>query len=73
MNAESTSTMNALLAITLLDNLLARAQQVSGAILQARKEGRDITDEELDRAVVDDNKARAMLEASIAKARAEGR
>ena len=67
------SAANTLMALTIIDSLLARAAAVNGTILTARKEGRDVSEEELNRARAEDDTARAALEAAIAKAKAEGR
>lgn len=68
MSAEAT-----LLALTVLDSLLTRAAAVNAIILAARKEGRDVNEQELDAAVSADDAAKTVLEDAIAKAKAEGR
>jgi hypothetical protein len=62
-----------LTAVVVLDSLLARASSLNASIMAARKEGRDITDAELEAAASKDDIARAALAADIAKAKAEGR
>lgn len=67
------SAANTLLALELIDSLLARAASVNTTILTARKEGRDVSDAEIDAAVSGDDLATATLAAAIAKAKSEGR
>lgn len=49
-------------------NGIAAATRVSGLIQQRRDEGREFTREDLDQAVAQDDEARKVLEAAIAKA-----
>jgi hypothetical protein len=56
---------NAELAITLLLGLLDRANAISQLISTARTEGRDISDEELNKLQADDDVAREKLLAAI--------
>ena len=66
--------MNIDLAITLLIALANNAGRISAAITQAQAEGRtELTDEEWQSIVADDEAARILQEAALAKARAEGR
>lgn len=58
------------LAITLALGLLDRAAAYSLLINQARSEGRDVSDAELDELALDDDFARKELEGAIAKRRA---
>jgi hypothetical protein len=58
-----------LTALQLLDGLLARAGQVSTLIKSAQQQGRDVTQEELDRLVAADDVARKRLTDAIAAAR----
>jgi len=67
------SAATTILALEVLDSLLSRAASVNGTILTARKEGREVSEAELDTAVSGDDATRAILEASIARAKAEGR
>jgi hypothetical protein len=62
-----------LVALTMVDSLLARAQELNTVIQNAQREGRDITEAELEAAAGRDDVAKATLEAAIAKAKAEGR
>jgi len=59
-------------AITLLLGLLDRAAAYGALISQAKSEGRDITDAELDELAGEDDQARKDLEAAIAKRKAGG-
>jgi RNA:NAD 2'-phosphotransferase (TPT1/KptA family) len=61
--------MNVDLLLTLLITALSRAGEITALIDRARKEGRDVTDAELDALVADDNQARADLQAAIDRAR----
>lgn len=65
------STKNLSAAITLLLNLTAAAGKVSGLIVTARSEGRDLTDEQLAGLVASDDAARAELAAAIEASRAQ--
>ncbi len=65
--------MGAEVAITLLLGLLDRATQIGLLIDTARKEGRDVSEAELDKLVAKDNEAAAALAKAIADARASGR
>jgi len=62
--------MGATLALDLLFGLLDRAQAVSQLISAAQKQGRDVTQAELDVLVAEDDAARAALVAAIAKRKA---
>lgn len=64
---------NLLLAVTLVDSLLTRAATLNATIMQARKEGRDVSAAELAGARARDDLAKVELDAAIAKAKAEGR
>jgi hypothetical protein len=57
------------LALTLLISLLSKSQEISALIKQAKGEGRDISDAELDGLVAADDAARAELVAAIEAAR----
>ena len=61
--------MNADLLLTLLIAALSRANEIGVLLRQAKAEGRDITDAELDAMAVKDDIAKASLDAAIAKAR----
>lgn len=63
--------MEALIALLL--GLLDRAAAIGTLITTARKEGRDITDAELDALVDADDAARADLVSAIERAKLEGR
>ena len=60
---------NALLLTSALISALDQATKIGTTLAQAQKEGRDVTDAELDLAVAQDDAARAQLDAAIAKAR----
>ena len=60
-------------AIDLITGLVGRVQAISALISKAQAEGRDITTEELESLVKEDDTARAALVEAIAKAKAEGR
>lgn len=57
-------------ALTLLISLLNQADAIGRLIQSARKEGRDITDAELDGLAMGDDAARKALQDAIARARA---
>lgn len=59
--------------VVLLLGLLDRAAAIGTLITTARKEGREITDAEIDALVDADDAARADLVLAIEHARAEGR
>lgn len=61
--------MNTEIAIAILLTLAQQADKIAALIRQARAEGRDITDAELDALASADDQARALLEAEIQKAR----
>lgn len=61
--------MNAADAVALLIALLNQANALGNLIRNARAEGRDITDEELDGLAAGDDAARARLQAEIDKIR----
>ncbi len=64
---------NITLALQLLISLTAQAQQLSLLLQKAQNEGRDVTEEELNALVSDDEVAKAALDAAIARAKgAEG-
>lgn len=65
--------MDPLTATALLVQLLTQATALGNLIRTAQAEGRDITDAELDTLAAGDDRARAGLEAAIARAKAEGR
>ena len=56
-------------ALEILFGLIDRAQAIGTLLTQARAEGRDITQAELDALVTADDIARAALVAAIARAR----
>lgn len=60
-----------LLALQVLDQLLARAGTISALITKAQTEKRDITEAELDALAAEDDAARARLTAAIAAARSK--
>lgn len=57
------------LAITLALNLLDRAAAYGALVSQAKAEGRDVSNAELDALAAEDDVARKELEAAIAKRR----
>jgi len=61
--------MNSVTALQLLFMWLDRAQAIGALISKAQESGRDITDEELDALVADDDAARKVLAEEITKAR----
>jgi RNA:NAD 2'-phosphotransferase (TPT1/KptA family) len=61
--------MNALVALDLVISLMVRAQQIADLIRQAQAQGRNLTDQELDAIVAENDAARARLAAAIARAR----
>lgn len=61
------------LALDLLLALLNRAGEISSIIKRAKTEGRELTLEELDTVVEQNDAARADLADAIARAKAEGR
>lgn len=63
------SALNTLTALTLLTQLLERTAALGGLLRRAKSEGRDISDEELDRLRGEDDTARAQLEQAISSAR----
>lgn len=63
---------NTILALQVIDSLLARAQVVGGTIAKAQKEGRDLTDAELDVLFAADTAKADELKAEIDQQRAEG-
>jgi RNA:NAD 2'-phosphotransferase (TPT1/KptA family) len=65
--------MPVLAAIDLLLALLDRAAAISAKIAAAQAENRPLSDSEWAAIVEDDDKARAELEAAIARAKEEGR
>jgi hypothetical protein len=60
------------LAITLLLALTTKAGQISAGIAQARSEGRDLTDGELQALRGADDAQRGLLTDAIARAKADG-
>lgn len=62
--------MNATAIIDLILSLVSRLQAAASLIRQARAEGREITDAELDTLVAEDDSARADLVAAIEAAKA---
>ena len=63
--------MNSAIAIDLLLNLLDRAAAYGALVSQAKNEGRDITDAELDGLATEDDVARKELEEAIKKRRSD--
>lgn len=63
------SAVNILTAISVLLTTLQKAAEFQQAIAKAQAEGRDLTDEEVDRFRTADDQARARLEAAIAAKR----
>ena len=61
--------MNATAIIDLILSLVSRLQAAASLIRKARAEGREITDEELDVLVAEDDAARAELVAAIENAK----
>ena len=61
--------MNEALVLQLLLGLLDRATQIGALLATARKEGRDVSDSELDALAAKDDQARADLDAAIKAAR----
>jgi len=60
---------NILVALTLLDQFLARAQGIGALLQKAQSEGRDLTESELDGLLQADAAARDALAAAIARVR----
>lgn len=60
---------NAALLVTLLLGLVDRANTIGILIATAQKEGRDVTDAELDKLAADDDEASIALQNKIDKAR----
>ena len=61
---------NLVLALQMLDGLLARAQKVGSMIVAAQKEGRDLSTAEIDGLFAADSAAAAELQAEIDRQRA---
>lgn len=64
---------NAALVLELTLILMQRTQALQLLLQKAHTEGRDVTPEELQQAKVEDDLARAELDAAIERAKAEGR
>lgn len=64
---------NSALILELLILFTSRLQSLQLLLQKAQAEGRDISKEELDSLVAEDDTARAELDAAIARAEAEGR
>lgn len=65
--------MDAITALTLLNQLIAQTMALGQLIEKAQSEGRDITPEELDGLAQYDTQVRALLQESITRAKSEGR
>ena len=63
--------MDAITALTLLNQILAQAMALGQLIEKARQEDREITIEELDKLALYDDQVRGLLQASIERARLE--
>jgi len=62
-----------LLLLQLITAWTVQIQKITALIEKARAEGRDITDEEIDSLVADDDAAKLALDQAIEKAKSEGR
>lgn len=62
---------NIILILDLIISLTDRVASLSSLIKKARAEGRDVTEEEIQALVVDDDAAKKALDEAIAKAKAE--
>lgn len=63
---------NAAVAVSLILGLLDRATAIGTLLQRAQTEGRDVTDEEIDQLVADDDRAREEGRAAREKARSGG-
>lgn len=62
-----------LLLLQLITSYTLQIQKITELVAKARAEGRDVSEEEINALVSEDDAAKAALDAAIAKAQSEGR